>query len=254
MIYGGYVDDLALLIAERFIQQRSFKSWQSADGAWYPERTQLVKADILAHLSGAKTLGHYVVDHNDTCRIFCFDIDVDKPRGPAQTWPEGTIDYRAHFGIEGDEINALLVKNLNAVAAALARRIHSKLGIPVAAAFSGSKGIHVYGFCDKLTTAADARAGALQTIRSFKKFLPTRGENFFQHPGLPGLSIEIYPKQDSVNKGEKMGNLLRLPLGINRKSGKAGFFLRLDGDGTTFAPLAPQLALDGKTLPWLNLS
>lgn len=248
------MDDLALLIAERFIEQRDFKSWQAADGAWYPEHKRLVKADIETHLSGTKTLGHYVVSNDDTCRMFCFDIDVDKPRGKPETWPEGTINYRDHFGIEGDPIHADLVKSLNAIGFALALRIHSELGIPVAAAFSGSKGVHVYGFCGKLTPASAARGGALHVIRSFKKFLPTRGDNFFQCPGLPGISVEIYPKQDSINKGEKMGNLLRLPLGINRKSGKRGFFLRLDGDGTTFVEMEPSVALDGKTLPWQNPS
>lgn len=248
------MDDLATTLAIRFIEQREFKSWQSADGAWYPEHKKLVKADIEAHLSGTKTLGHYVVSSDDTCRIFCFDIDVDKPRGKPETWPEGTVNYRSHFGIEGDPIHHDLVKNLNGIARALAERIHTKWKIPVAAAFSGSKGIHVYGFCGKLTQAVAARNAATSVIRSFEKFLPTRGDNFYQHPGIPGISIEIYPKQDTVNKGEKMGNLLRLPLGINRKSGKPGFFLHFNGDGTTFDELDPFIALDGETLPWKNLS
>lgn len=244
--------DLAELLAVRFIEQRAFKSWQSHDGAWYPQRKPLTKADIESHLSGLQTLGHYVVSSDNTARIFCFDIDVDKPRGAPETWPEGTINYRDHFGIEDDPIHQDLVKSLNSIARALAGRTHKLLSIPVTAAFSGSKGVHVYGFCGKLTPASAARAGALEVIESFGTFRPTRGENFFQHDQIPGISIEIYPKQDKVAEGGGMGNLLRLPLGINRKSGKRGFFIHFHGDGTSFDEMEPTVALDGETLPWLT--
>ncbi|MCB9438376.1 MAG: hypothetical protein H6673_15480 [Anaerolineales bacterium] len=51
-----------------------------------------------------------------------------------------------------------------------------------------------------------------------------------------GLSpnLELYPKQDSLKTGP--GSLVRLPLGVHRKSGKRYPFIQLDG-----TPLAPTI-------------
>ncbi len=45
------------------------------------------------------------------------------------------------------------------------------------------------------------------------------------------------------------GIFLRLPLGVNRKTGQAGRFIRFVGKPTQFTEMSPELALTG-TLPW----
>jgi hypothetical protein len=47
-------------------------------------------------------------------------------------------------------------------------------------------------------------------------------------------TVEIYPKQDQLQTGT--GSLMRLPLGIHRKTGKRYHFIKLDG-----TPLAPTI-------------
>jgi hypothetical protein len=127
--------------------------------------------------------------------------------------------------------------------------MHDLLKIPVAAAFSGSKGLHVYGFPDPWT-AAESRSAAKFVLDSFSGvFSPTKGDNFYTQKSVDTFSIEIFPKQDTLEEGA-IGNLLRLPLGINRKSGKNGYFVHFYGDMTEFAEMEPLVALDGHTLPW----
>jgi len=58
------------------------------------------------------------------------------------------------------------------------------------------------------------------------------GNYLIQKHDLEG--IELYPKQDELTTG--VGSLVRLPLGIHRKSGKRYYFLTTDG-----TPLAPTI-------------
>lgn len=64
-----------------------------------------------------------------------------------------------------------------------------------------------------------------QIIRQF-------GLQFIKAHGLDG--IELYPKQDQLTTG--VGSLLRLPLGIHRKSGQRYYFITTEG-----RPLAPSI-------------
>lgn len=239
---------LARLIGGRFIERRDLKAWQQPDGSYRPDRTPLTPADVEAHLSGKRTLGYYVVSADNTARVLAFDIDIAK----TVTWAEGTVDARAEFAKPDSLYRSLLTKQLNATARVLAKRLHAVADIPIAVAFSGSKGVHVYGFTGSMP-AADCRGLAVDILEGFAgervAFEPLRGKNFFK-PNNPKLAIEIevFPKQDEVADGS-LGNLLRLPLGINRKSGNAGHFLRFDGHDVEFAEMDARSALMGE-LPW----
>lgn len=239
--------ELQNTLAKRFIQRSDVKAWQQSGGAYIPDRTPITRADLAAHLACERTMGHYLLGQDDQCKFFCFDIDLkvdcvweDVPFKPREEFANTTSSYRPQ-----------LVTDLVIAAEGFARRIHHLYEIPVAIAFSGSKGVHVYGLTGP-SPALDIRLAALAVLKALPQWKPLRGENFFAHEN-PDLSVEVevFPKQSSLD-GKDLGNLLRLPLGRNLK-GKEGMFLQCgSGAYPNFKPLDPMTALGGKVLPWAS--
>lgn len=239
--------DIAALLGKNFIERRDVKAWQQPDGAYFPDRTKLTMSDLRAHVACERTMGHYLISAEDRCRVFCFDIDLAK----TGIWGGEPFEPRSEFANPESPYREGLVGQLVIMAEGLARRAHRELGIPVAIAFSGSKGVHVYGFTGP-EGAAVVRACAQSVLTAIGSFEPLRGANFFRHQN-PEMSceVEVFPKQDSL-EGKDLGNLLRLPLGVNLKSGKPGMFLSVGGDKrSTFKKMDAEAALTG-TLPWTS--
>ena len=186
-------DELAILFAKRFIQRRDIKAVQLAlrDKVIYtPDREMkhlgghgplgFLMPNLHAHLNGEATYGHYLLDADDQCRMFCFDIDLkqndDNFTGsyvPMTPYEEGAmteeewetqnqpiafnprVDWldRAHPGRSWTKMQ------MGMLARKLVSSIQKELGLACAAAYSGNKGIHVYGFTGPLP-AQQVRAAA----------------------------------------------------------------------------------------------
>lgn len=275
-------NDMAVLLAKRFIQRRDVKAQQSPSGKDYfpvternPDgtpgpRVPFKMADLEAHLLGRASYGHYLLDANDTVKLFAFDIDLEPtgywvklpnlsggdltneqfdaavqvtPCNPRESWRN-----RAHPGREWFKYQ------LRGVADRLSRAIYETLEIPVAAAYSGSKGIHVYGFTGPVK-AAEAREAAEIVLDSVGEFELKKGKNFFQtvnqdpYTGFPDVSIEVFPKQESLS-GKDIGNLMRLPLGRNLKSNDPTFFLDQQAPQFKLVPHGDPIALLKNGNPW----
>lgn len=153
------------------------------------------------------------------------------------------------IGVGANPDTLALTALLQETAWRLAERVRSLLDVPVAVSFSGSKGLHVYGLVGE-EPSEDVRAAANYVIGSFERYTPSRGSNFFRDTtdGFDPISIEVFPKQDRLD-GKDLGNLIRLPLGINRKSGLGGFFLQ-PGPYGYLKELDPMTAMT-KGNPWL---
>jgi hypothetical protein len=269
-------DLLANLFAQRFIARKDVKAIQHADGSWSPhtkngkrdgERLPWTRADLVAHLDGSKTLGHYLLDSDDTCKLFAFDVDLEKfdPTKEQYTYlptqamdPDDLASWQASFvamdareawrqrGFAGRDFMKVQFRT---IAHRLCAAVEKELQIPVAAAYSGNKGIHVYGFTG-LIPAADARLGAQIVLDSLGDWKPSRGTNFYKCTntdpvdGCPNLSIEVFPKQDSLD-GKDLGNLMRLPLGRNQKTPDPTFFIDMTKPMNDLSPVAPERALSG---------
>jgi hypothetical protein len=256
------------LIAQRFISRTDVKAQQHPGGAYTPVRERWTRQDIISHLAGDKTFGHYVIGADDTVKVITFDIDLTKTGIlPASydsdglvptSWYEesdlrGTWKDRKKRWDEGKNRQFLKV-SLRTLADKLARATHELLGIDVAVAYSGNKGLHVYGFTGKIS-AADAREGALLVVEDLG-LTPSKGEIEFRHPsedpfdGYGNLTVEVYPKQDSL-QGKDLGNLVRLPLGRNQRSSDPAFFVDLTLAATDLRALDPVYALtEGSRNPW----
>lgn len=238
-------DDLAVALGRRFVERRDVKAVQHSDGSYAPDRTPFTKRDLRAHVDGSSTLGHYVVSQEGNSRVMAFDIDLNQ----SGTWTD-ELDIVHEFNPREAWLDAShparreMTRHMRCLAEGLAWRTHRLVDVPVAVSYSGGKGMHVYGFLGSVP-AADARAAAREVLDTFGCFEPTRGENFYRHSRgeYSNLSIEIYPKQDSL-AGKDLGNLLRLPLGINRRTGQQAFFVRLSTGYETLVADNPATVLD----------
>lgn len=241
--------EIAKLLAGNFIERRDAKAIQIANGDYQPHRVgseplledrRLEPFDLtslIEHVEGKQTYGHYLINPDtQTARCFVFDIDLNKSSpyhdpdldldaeiNPREVWYGPTTTCKRDLAVQ-----------LTAMAHGLACRTYRMLGCKTIVSYSGNKGMHVIGCFDPGTSAAVVRAAAHAVLETAGCFVPTNGENFWKHAtGYPSLDIEIFPKQDEVKPGS-FGNLVRLPLGINRRSGKESWFVKITRDPTVF--------------------
>jgi hypothetical protein len=253
-------DEVCNLLAKHFIQRKDVKAVQKVlpDKVIYtPDHTPWTRDALRAHLEGTQSYGHYLLDQEDNVKLFAFDIDLEKigwlptdedftafePAAPRDVWMDRSkVNERGFIKMQ-----------FKVLAHMLMRAIESELDIPTAAAYSGGKGIHVYGLTGSCP-ATDARDGAMIVLDSLGRFEAKRGSNFFMDTetdyatGFQNLSIELFPKQNSL-EGKDLGNLMRLPLGKNLKNPKdPTFFIDMTSPMAVLRPTDPVKAL---TQHWL---
>ena len=284
--------DLAGLLAKMFIARKDVKAVQTAArGEYMPVqhctecgrafcghetpkvREPWVRADIDAHLNKQHTYGHYLLNEDNKCKLFAFDLDLDKPDLYQSLDP---VPVPRYLDEQGNEVEfnpreawlnrahparAQMKYQLKVIAHALASRILTELEIPTAVTYTGAKGLHVYGFTG-LMSASDVREGARIVLDSLAEtqlgpVSAVKGDCFFRfdnqdaNEGQPNITIEVFPKQDNLG-GKDLGNLMRLPLGRNLKNPKdPTFFVDMTSPLNEIVPLDPVYALtDASTNPW----
>jgi len=256
------------LIAKKFISRKDVKAVQKTNGDYRPVDSPWSRTDLGDHLAGRKTFGHYMLSTEGTCKLIAFDIDIEQrtDRNPIGWLP--TDDDLSEFeecsprDVWADRSKknqrAYLKIELKSAAHLLVRAVEDLLSVPVAAAYSGGKGVHVYAFTGPVS-GSDARDGAEIVLESLSDFKLYRGKNFFRvsQPG-PGvlfsnLSVEIYPKQAAIEADGGYGNLMRLPLGRNLKSQDPTFFMDMTSPMGQMKPLDPMIALSDNYSPWVSV-
>lgn len=254
--------ELANLLAKRFVARTDVKAEQYIDTRdnlvkYRPIRSGWTRQDLDDHLAGTKTFGHYLVNPENQCKLICFDIDL-KDRGwiPTEFTDEGPKNYIEVIGLRNvwhDRSHAArpYLKGQLRTAAHLLARSSEVLGLDVAVAYSGNKGLHVYVFFPQPTSATAARIGAKAIIKHLNgQVIDSKNDsNIFyefanQDPdsGYPNLSIEVFPKQDTV-ESDSLGNLVRLPLGKNLKHTDPTFFVDMSSSLIDIKPVDALRAL-----------
>ena len=273
---------MALLLAKKFVQRKDVKAYQVEDGGYRPDRTPWKVRDLRDHVEGKKTYGHYLCDQESLVKLFVFDIDFEK----TGTWIERPD--LSDVPLDAD-LEAVLAANtkvhqatpradwldrrhpgrawyklqLRTMVEMLSQVVHRELGMACASAYSGNKGAHVYGFFDQPVPASEARAAALvaleiagSTFNPAYEFAPTRGSNFYKYTdpspetGFENLSIELFPKQSSMDDKD-LGNLCRLPGGVNKKNPKdQAFFIDQREAHTVIKPHPDPIKLLTEGNPW----
>lgn len=269
---------LSDLFAQLFIAHPGRKAQQLDNGAYVPVRDKdkadigWSRDDLEAHLDSSRTYGHYMLSPASEAKLFVLDIDlVSEDRGEAQH--EHYYEVRPDLALGPSEIPELekwydenLVRRVcnprqvwqdkspqearpwmklqfRAIAEMFTGFIYDSLGIHTVSAYSGNKGIHVYGFTG-LMPAADIRLIAKSVMEMPGIFELSNGQNFWKDTTgeFPNFEIEVFPKQDEIEEN-KYGNLVRLPLGKNRKSDDPCFFLDQKAPISEFVPHSDPIAL-----------
>lgn len=251
------------LIAKLFIARTDVKAIQASNGAYYthvsnpgkqpPAYIPWSRAAIADHLSGRETYGHYLLDKSSESKLFAFDIDLDTSgKLPTMSFDDvlnesDVMDFEQSF--EQDNPREAW-KNRSHIARSYIKYVLKSLaghlygavrdiGLPAAVAYTGNKGLHVYGFTGKMPADAVREAALLAAenldLREY------RGHAFYKAYDLPEwdiLTVEVFPKQDHIPE-EGFGNLMRLPLGKNKKSKDPTFFLDMEHKPLVdFAPIS----------------
>lgn len=271
--------ELADLLARRFIQRRDVKAIQKNE-AYIPHTTNgktsgdylpWTRADLDAHIAGEASFGHYLLDQDGQCKLFAFDIDLMKWDEQRSTRSQPTWVPIEEDGSNGSaepkplqpreawkhpkappELRRFLTAQLRGMSDMLASIIVDTLDIPVAVAYSGNKGLHVYGFTGA-APAHDVRGAAMEILKYAGCFEALRGNNFFRHEsddprtGYGCIEIEVFPKQSEVTS---LGNLMRLPLGIHNASKRPAYFIDLNSHVDQLVEADPVAAMEGGN-PWL---
>jgi len=187
------------------------RQWVSPTGesGYTPIQEPLTLQVAENHILGNYTIGVYPVRLDNTVSYIAFDLDVAK--------------FAVARAISSERAWNSLMSRVHKVACALVD-LAAAQDVPMYIEDSGFKGRHCWIFLDTPIPAGVAK--------KFGDLLKN------QLNGLPSdITVEVFPKQTSVRRGG-LGNLIKLPLGIHKRTGKRAVFLQPDG-----APYPNQLAL-----------
>lgn len=164
---------------------------------YVPVRRPMTTADVLDHVQGRKTYGIYLLQRDSRVRLGVVDADLaSQLRGGKLTAAQ-----REQVRREKDYLLTRLPE------------MAQERGLPCLTEFSGGKGFHFWFFFQAPLEAAPVR----EALRNLVKRVA---------PDLSTFNLEVFPKQDRL-AGKGLGNLVKLPLGIHRATGKPSFFLHV---------------------------
>ena len=178
------------------------RQWIDDDGkaGYVPVREALTVDVMKAHLQGDLTVGVYPIFEGDQAHFLALDIDIKKE----------ALNKAQENDALMDVLRAQVCKDVRRICAGF-----GSLKLPVCVEDSGHKGAHVWLFFDRPVRAAHVRKFGRAFVKRFG-------------PLSEGLQWELFPKQDAVGEDE-LGNLIKLPLGVHRKTGRRALFVDLEG-------------------------
>ncbi len=162
---------------------------------YVPVRRPLELADVMDHLQGRKTYRIYLLQQDSRVRLGVIDADLNLGLRSGEALAKKRDAVRR-------EQRYLVTRLME-----LARQQH----LACLVEFSGGKGFHFWFFVEEPVPAAVVRC-ALQGVTSRIQ------------PDLSCFQLEVFPKQDRL-EGKGLGNLVKLPLGVHRLTGRPSYFL-----------------------------
>ncbi len=174
---------------------RQWVDKNDSKSGYVPVRQALGPNELEEHLSGRKTYGIYLMQSDGRIRTAVIDADIKK-------------EFR------NKKINSEERKTIRREAAYLISRVKElseEAGAHPLVEFSGNKGYHFWYLFNPPAEAASIR----ESLNKFIRMLA---------PDLSTLNLEVFPKQDRLS-GKGFGNLVKLPLGVHRLTGKRSVFL-----------------------------
>jgi hypothetical protein len=184
-LFGGREDCFA----------RQWANPTEGKSGYAPVRRPMEAEDAEEHLSGRKTYGIYLVRPDATVIASLIDADLVQK-------------YRVER-LKADEVD-LIRRERNYLVGRL-REIAAEAGLHTLVEFSGGKGYHFWFLFETPAPAAVVK-GTLELIARRLS------------PDLSAFKLEVFPKQEQLS-GKGFGNLVKLPLGVHRLSGKRSYFI-----------------------------
>jgi hypothetical protein len=162
---------------------------------YVPVRRPMTREDVLDHLHMRRTYGIYLLQQSSLVSLGVVDVDLVKALRTGKI----ASAVRSQVKRERDYLFSRLPE------------VSQKFGLYPLAEFSGGKGYHFWFFFETPVRAKEVREVLTRLVAGFK------GD-------LSHFHLEVFPKQDSIS-GNGLGNLVKLPLGAHRVTGKRSYFL-----------------------------
>lgn len=162
---------------------------------YVPVRRPMEEQDVEEHLSGKKTYGIYLLRSDSNVQAAVIDADINA----------GFRNRR----LSGED-RSLIMRERSYMFTRIGD-LAKEAGLVPAVEFSGGKGFHFWFFFETPVAAGKARRPLVQIARTLGK-------------DLNAFHLEVFPKQDNLS-GKGFGNLVKLPLGVHRLTGKRSYFI-----------------------------
>lgn len=162
---------------------------------YVPERRPFGPVELEEHLAGRKTYGIYLMQSDARVRTAVIDVDL--------------VSRLREAKVSAEEKRMVLRERLFLFDRI--RELSGRGGARPLIEYSGGKGFHFWYFFDPPAGAAVARS-FLENIRQ-----AVAGD-------VTAFHLEVFPKQDGLT-GKGLGNLVKLPLGIHRLTGRRSYFV-----------------------------
>ena len=176
---------------------RQWADRKAGTQGYVPVRRAMTAEDVLDHVRGQRTYGIYLLQQDSRVRLAVIDADLaSRFRTGSTTSAEKDLVRRE---------NRFLLSRLV--------ELGKESGLPCLVEFSGGKGFHFWYLFEGPVAAPLAR----QALQGLVKRIAS---------DLSCFSLEIFPKQDQL-AGKGLGNLVKLPLGVHRLTGRSSHFLHL---------------------------
>ncbi len=186
---------LTLFSGREDVFARQWADKKENKSGYVPVRHPLTLGEVDEHVQGHKTYGIYLLQADS--RVKCGVIDAD-------------IIARLRSGKISNQDKITLKRERTYLISRILER-SAELGLKPAVEFSGYKGFHFWYFFSKSVDASAVRSVL------YKIAQPVDAD-------LSSFDLEIFPKQEKLS-GKGFGNLVKLPLGIHRATGKQSFFM-----------------------------
>jgi hypothetical protein len=174
---------------------RQWANRAEGKSGYVPERRPFGQAELEEHLAGRKTYGIYLLRSDARVRTAVIDMDLSP---------------RFRSGKLSADDKRLVLRERRYLFARV-REFSAQADTKPLVEFSGGKGFHFWYFFEPAVEAAAAR-GFLEALRQ-----SLAGD-------VTAFGLEVFPKQDGLS-GKGLGNLVKLPLGIHRLTGKRSYFI-----------------------------
>ncbi len=173
---------------------RQWADQQKKTSGYVPVRRPFTPNDLEDHFKGLKTYGFYLMGADATVRCAAIDADLVPELRPP----------------ENRKKSAAKIKKDRTYMISRIREDSRAMGLYPVIEYSGGKGFHFWYFMKKPVQASMLRKALGQITAGLC-------------PDLSCFHLEVFPKQDHLS-GKGLGNLIKLPLGIHRQTGKRSYF------------------------------